>query len=1150
MTDVTNALSAIAEAVANEFSLAAQAEEAAQAETETTNQVTLTPLTITVDPDDEAEMAAFAEFSAKAAEHMDAKALADEAFAVAVEMNDEAAMDASYSAALAAQQAIAEVANSVFGIPAVAVSVAGQGGSASTGAAAPAGEASSGAGVGGSSGSSGAGSASGNSGGTGQSSGSSVGSNDGGQGTGQGTASGGSGSGPSTGNGGGTVGTAPAPGDTGQFGGSSNPTNAPVSMSDVIGFTGNSGRSAVTATLGDSEGSVSPATAAHVAAVGAHSFSQADVEALGRTIAGEVAASITAKIARGEADSLTDDELQQIGVTVNIAVTRAFADSRVAFGPFGGSIAAAVYAGHTASNAGQFSAFNANTIAATNRSYGRNAAAFNAMAEAFLDGSIASERGLGVAAPVPAATHYFNPDVADPSWGGSLGNVQTFGTSPHSHVAGTLGSEYGSTGQVEGLDDIADSIFSTMTGLSTRGIEGNPASLTGFPTIANPEIAINVSGQVSTVNGSNVTPVDAPAADEVADNDTEDETAEADPAPASTPEADDDAAPAQTDDASGEASTETDAVPEAPDTSEDESSESEAGTDGAAEGPGTSDTGEDTGESGADGEDDGTGGNEGSSAGMGDAGASDSGEGDGAADSETSEEAKGPGVMQAVITFVKDLFSGLFKSEVEQPSFTNFPQHASSTPYIPVVVTIDEDEGSVKLARGPIQNLQDASPVDQTRDLPENAADIQSLVVDANGNIIFSDGTYAPRTIKGVSIQTDTDPKYVYLIERVRNGEVVVAQVNSDALPGNFFTNTVKQIFGNNSPFTISDVKTITYVYVDQEDVPYYDYTITLNDGSTRNVALPVTTSLAFYESQLKRIGYEGDVFALTNLAVQSDVRVEQREAGFLERIVNAFINGTKRLTGGDTEETYTDLGSVSPVFDRDFAAERIESLSVYLNIPVVCPVVGETSGYVYHVELSGRTADGAMERRSAAFVRCGAGGPRTYAVEIAAHIEEQSGLKNIDVDALLEMMVFHYNTPNVSLAALLESLRSASGTDESDDAEAIQNRTNEIVFEAKVTSASGSLVRDWSASNVALRRGEQLHLRWNAAAYARCLPFIADNGEYSLFHGSDIRMTTGNTQATGYDVFERTGSYRIECDGQTNGEEGVDIRTITVTVN
>ena len=99
------------------------------------------------------------------------------------------------------------------------------------------------------------------------------------------------------------------------------------------------------------------------------------------------------------------------------------------------------------------------------------------------------------------------------------------------------------------------------------------------------------------------------------------------------------------------------------------------------------------------------------------------------------------------------------------------------------------------------------------------------------------------------------------------------------------------------------------------------------------------------------------------------------------------------------------------------------------------------------------------------------------------------------------------------------------------------------------VTSAGGSIVRDWSSSDVTIRGSQQLFLRWNASAYTRCLAFLADNGAYSLLRSGDLAMTTGNTQAEGYDLIERTGSYRIECDGQLNKEGGVDIRTIEVSV-
>ena len=53
----------------------------------------------------------------------------------------------------------------------------------------------------------------------------------------------------------------------------------------------------------------------------------------------------------------------------------------------------------------------------------------------------------------------------------------------------------------------------------------------------------------------------------------------------------------------------------------------------------------------------------------------------------------------------------------------------------------------------------------------------------------------------------------------------------------------------------------------------------------------------------------------------------------------------------------------------------------------------------------------------------------------------------------------------------------------------------NKISFEIKVVGADGTVVRDWSSENVTIADDDELYIRWNATSYARCLPFLADNG-------------------------------------------------------
>jgi len=110
-------------------------------------------------------------------------------------------------------------------------------------------------------------------------------------------------------------------------------------------------------------------------------------------------------------------------------------------------------------------------------------------------------------------------------------------------------------------------------------------------------------------------------------------------------------------------------------------------------------------------------------------------------------------------------------------------------------------------------------------------------------------------------------------------------------------------------------------------------------------------------------------------------------------------------------------------------------------------------------------------------------------------------------------------------------------------------NTTNSIIFEIKAVSASSTILYDWQdIDSLSVPTGTQIFLRWSAADYAQCLPFLNDSGRYALTT-TNRAMKEGNTEISGYDITESNYTYRIECGGQRNGEYGVDTRTIELTV-
>ena len=101
-----------------------------------------------------------------------------------------------------------------------------------------------------------------------------------------------------------------------------------------------------------------------------------------------------------------------------------------------------------------------------------------------------------------------------------------------------------------------------------------------------------------------------------------------------------------------------------------------------------------------------------------------------------------------------------------------------------------------------------------------------------------------------------------------------------------------------------------------------------------------------------------------------------------------------------------------------------------------------------------------------------------------------------------------------------------------------------------KAVGQNGQTLADWTtAERIEISGGTQLYFRWDGTAYQQCLPFLNDNGNYALTV-SNRAMVSGNTEAEGYNVSERSAVYRLECGGQRNNEFGVDAREIEVVVN
>lgn len=107
----------------------------------------------------------------------------------------------------------------------------------------------------------------------------------------------------------------------------------------------------------------------------------------------------------------------------------------------------------------------------------------------------------------------------------------------------------------------------------------------------------------------------------------------------------------------------------------------------------------------------------------------------------------------------------------------------------------------------------------------------------------------------------------------------------------------------------------------------------------------------------------------------------------------------------------------------------------------------------------------------------------------------------------------------------------------------------NKIGFEVKVKNAAGVTVQNWVQGNLTIKSNDSLSFRWDArTGYSQCLPFLADDGSYAITR-TDSKMLTGNTENEDFNIYERAGSYYIECK-RTNDSSLVHSSVIDIAVN
>lgn len=481
-----------------------------------------------------------------------------------------------------------------------------------------------------------------------------------------------------------------------------------------------------------------------------------------------------------------------------------------------------------------------------------------------------------------------------------------------------------------------------------------------------------------------------------------------------------------------------------------------------------------------------------------------------------------------------------------------------------VLVQVDGNTGDIYFdVAGVIENgtYYDMAEDDED-DGNENGPSI--ILDDQRLNVVYSDGTYAPPTINGVTYESPTGPDYVYTVEFYVDGKLVSITENVDTIPkGNVVTKALDALFTDDDSYTIEDVSSVTRALIDPDsDIPadeYYVYRVYLKEGGVRGTTVPRYTSHRFMSERFAETGYSGDVLHLIGASIEVPPPSTGRVAsGIVNTLKSVGLSALDLFRGNEDagNPIVTDLGRLTPSADGEITMNDIKSVIVLLDVEAECPAIpGLTRPYLYEIVIAGSAIDNGSDQAFRA-VRCGGGDKKDFVEQVAGHFETFDGVGRLDRTRLTEMIRFAA-FKDLDMSRLLGDKNEdttatstpATVPNTTDEEEFVPNTTNEIVFEVKATGSQGQTLLDWQALNsIQIGNGVDIHFRWNGSAYQQCLPFLNDSGDYALTV-SNRAMTRGDTESEGYDVREASTTYRLECGGQRNNEFGVDDRSIQVII-
>ena len=481
---------------------------------------------------------------------------------------------------------------------------------------------------------------------------------------------------------------------------------------------------------------------------------------------------------------------------------------------------------------------------------------------------------------------------------------------------------------------------------------------------------------------------------------------------------------------------------------------------------------------------------------------------------------------------------------------------------VPVLITVNHKTGEIEINRPDIiATLEEPSKYYTTEqwNTLEKLLNETAIMFGDDGNVVYSNGLYSPPVQYGERVGQNV-PEYVYTVEYIdENGEVINIEDGDTALPDNAATNLVRSILGSTAPFSISDVTSVTYRVVDPKTEvlgdEYYDYVITLTGDDVRGITIPQFTSTAYMQKRFEQLGFKGRATDLISIATET---TEIPEQGLLSRLFSLVSGTVSQFTNVNTPEGST---TNLPQLSDDLTAADIEKVFIYPVTDITCPadVAGYETGFMYTAVIKNHVSPDYVTMVSDG--RCGYGDPNQLVTEVAHHLETAYGINDVTHDSIVDRSLF-INEPT-AFQQIITNVYRPSTTEPTVEVptepvieapatttpEQKPNLTNDVTLEVKAVGGDGKILLDWStASSINISSGVSLYFRWDGSDYQQCLPFLQDGGSYALTR-RDRAMLKGDTEGEGFNVPERTATYRVECGGQRNNEFGVDERTVEVTL-